>query len=138
MTPTVYPAHLLLVEDDAINLFVARKLLGKHHQIDSAVNHREAFQLLELQNFDVILLDINLGGDSLDGVAILRHIRQRYPEWNVPVFAVTSYAMSEDRVKYLKAGFDRYFPKPINRFEILNAIEEELFKARNQKKRGVG
>lgn len=118
--------NILIVEDDPTNLFVAKKLLGKKCHISSATNDREAFDQLHQKSFDVVLMDINLGGDSLDGVSILRHIRELYPHWNMPIFAVTSYAMPEDRAKYLHAGFNRYFPKPIDRDGILLAIQEEM------------
>lgn len=125
---TKLPPRVLIVEDDATNLFVARKLLGQHCSVSCATNDREAFEQLHQTSFDVILMDINLGGDSMDGVAIMRHIRESHPQWSMPIFAVTSYAMPEDRDKYLNAGFDRYFPKPIDRNGILAAIRDELFK----------
>lgn len=116
---------VLIVEDDPINMLIARKLLEKHFKISTAVNGIDALNFIKNQAFDVVLMDINLGDDTLDGVEVMHRIKSNFPESNLKIYAVTSYAMPEDREKFLNEGFDAYFPKPINKDEIIERIHQD-------------
>lgn len=119
-------AKVLIVEDDPINMLIATKLLGKHFAIETAKNGNEALKVVGDMEFDVILMDINLGDDNLDGVEVMKRIKTDLKKEQVKIYAVTSYAMPEDRERFLNEGFDKYFPKPINKNEIIESIQAEI------------
>ncbi|RMG26183.1 MAG: response regulator [Bacteroidetes bacterium] len=118
--------HVLIVEDNKINALVLRKALEKEYECRHVINDTQAFQAVQEAPYRVILMDINLGGNSLDGVAIMQRIRQNPAFSHVKIFAVTSYANQGDREKFLRAGFDAYYPKPINKNDIREGIRKAL------------
>jgi CheY-like chemotaxis protein len=70
------------------------------------------------------LMDINLGDPEKDGVYYLKELRKtRYQK--KPIVAVTAYAMSGDRERFMDAGFDEYFSKPIEKLRLLLFIEKK-------------
>src|SRR5690606_23431214 len=117
---------VLYVEDDTINALVMRKFLDKHFDVFIAENAENCMKLLGELPIDLILMDINLGNASITGSELLQQIRldQQYDQ--IPIFAVTAFAMPNDRERYLKLGFDDYFSKPINRDQIIKRIQETL------------
>ena len=118
--------RVLIVEDDPINLLVAKKLLEKHFEITSATNGYQALEVIEKFDFDVILMDINLGDDALDGTEVMLKIKANPNKNFIKIYAVTSYALPEDRDRFLNFGFDYYFPKPINKDLIIEKIREDI------------
>lgn len=117
---------VLIIEDDAINAFVLQKFIEKKYIAVLAKNGQEALQILQQETFSVILMDINLGDENLDGVQLLQKIRTIPTQASTTVFAVTSFAMRGDKETFLKAGFDQYFSKPIEHSVIMRAIEEVI------------
>lgn len=115
---------VLIIEDDAINAFVLQKFIEKKYTATLAKNGHEALTLAQQESFDVILMDINLGDENLDGVQLLQKIRAIPNYTNATIFAVTSFAMRGDKESFLAAGFDRYFSKPIEHSVIMKAIDE--------------
>ena len=104
---------VLLVEDNAINLKLARDVLRFHgfRTID-ATSGAEGIVTAEEQLPDVILMDISL--PDMDGVTALRHLRRRAITEAIPVVALTALAMDADRERLETAGFDGYLVKPID------------------------
>ena len=117
---------ILIVEDDSISIFVLKKMLNDHFQIFTASNSEEAFKVLHEHYCSLILMDINLGEDSMDGTAIMKQIKQTGKYGDPAVLAVTSYAMPEDRTHFLSEGFDDYLPKPIKKEELFKSIDTRL------------
>ena len=116
--------NVLIVEDNKINAIVLQKSIEKICQsVQWARNDTEAFKAVEGGDFKLILMDINLGGDSLDGEAIMKQIRSDERFRNLQIYAVTSYALPDDRARFLEAGFDAYFSKPIDKKAIIQAIQ---------------
>jgi two-component system cell cycle response regulator DivK len=115
---------VLIIEDDAINAFVLQKFIEKKYTAILAKNGHEALTLVQQESFDVILMDINLGDENLDGVQLLQKIRAIPNHTDATIFAVTSFAMRGDKESFLAAGFDRYFSKPIEHSVIMKAIDE--------------
>ncbi len=116
-------AAILLVEDDPVTSFFMKKILSLHYNVHHASNSTEALSLVEENTPHVILMDINLGEESLDGVGILKEIRKDKRYDPIKIFAVTSYALDEDRNRFLKEGFDAYIPKPVKQEPLLKEIE---------------
>lgn len=117
--------NVLIVEDDPINILVAEKLLEKHFNIYKAKNAKTAIASVTNNKFDVILMDINLGDDHLDGIDVMKKIRYELNINTCKIYAVTSYALPYDKERFLKEGFDAYFPKPINKKHIIKTIYED-------------
>ncbi|MDP4687191.1 MAG: response regulator [Salibacteraceae bacterium] len=115
--------RILYVEDDPINAYVLQKMLS-NFTIDIAKNGEEGMNLSAENEYDLILMDINLGDPEKDGVYYLKELRKtRYQK--KPIVAVTAYAMSGDRERFMDAGFDEYFSKPIEKLRLLLFIEKK-------------
>lgn len=118
---------ILYVEDDAINALIMGKLLGKHFEkIQIAKDGEEGLLVLKQEQFDIILMDINLGEGKMDGIATMKEVKKIENYKNVPIIAVTSYAMPEDEAKFLNLGFNAYYSKPIDEKNITTGIKSFL------------
>ena len=117
---------VLYVEDEAINALVMKKFLEKEFDIKLANNATSCREMLKMDLPDIILMDINLGTSSSDGIDLFHEIRNNPVTSHIPVFAVTAFAMPGDRDRYLEYGFDDYFSKPISRNLIIDRIRTEL------------
>jgi CheY-like chemotaxis protein len=106
---------ILLVEDNHVNQQVALSMLKKWgHHIDVAWNGLEALAAVKQQDYDLVLMDIQM--PEMDGITATQRIRQLEGQRaSVPIVAVTANAMQGDRERFLAAGMDDYIPKPINR-----------------------
>lgn len=107
--------NILLVEDNHVNQQVALSMLKKWgHRIDIAWNGLEALAAAQQQDYDLILMDIQM--PEMDGITATQRIRQLDGKRGaVPIVAVTANAMQGDRERFLAAGMDDYIAKPINR-----------------------
>lgn len=115
---------VLYVEDDSINAFVIIKLLASDFNVSHVSDGESCLSLVAEEQFDCILMDINLGKGKMDGVETMRHIKE-FPSYaQTPIFALTSYAMPEDEERFLKDGFDCYLPKPIERKVLIECIRK--------------
>ncbi len=105
-------AHLLLVEDNAINREIALTLLNRAGIVTAvAGDGQEALEMLEHECFDGVLMDCQM--PILDGYAATRALRSQ-PRWrDLPVIAMTANAMVGDRDKALSAGMNDHIAKPI-------------------------
>jgi two-component system sensor histidine kinase/response regulator len=122
--PGARELHLLLAEDNAVNQKLAVRLLGKRgHSVVVARNGKEAIDALERQNFDVVLMDVQM--PDMDGFEATLAIRAREQETgrHVPIVAMTAHAMKGDRERCLEAGMDGYVAKPLQPTELFAAIE---------------
>jgi CheY-like chemotaxis protein len=104
---------ILIAEDNPVNRELLRELLeGRDYEVEEACDGEEALAMIERTRPDVVLLD--LGMPKLDGYGTIHKIREDPKLVDLPVMAVTAYAMRGDREKILDAGFDAYLSKPIN------------------------
>lgn len=108
-TPGSAPS-ILLIEDNPDNRITVRAILGKEHQITEAHDGAAALEILKTVHPDLILLDMGLPG--MDGLAVLRTIKQDPARRDIPVIALTAHAMKDDRERYLNAGCSDYLSKP--------------------------
>jgi len=116
--------RILLVEDDPVSLFAASRVLEKAGQrVVSATDGAEALDRLRTGSFDLVLMDVQL--PVLDGVqatAVIRNDPDMGENSRIPIIAMTAYAMSGDREKFLAAGMDDYIAKPVGIAELLAAL----------------
>ena len=124
--------HVLIVDDNATNRFVAAKVLELFGCNTEAVEGgREAVDHVQTGAFDLILMDIKMPG--MDGVQATRLIRGLSgPVARIPILALTANADPVDEVKYLAAGMDGVAQKPIQPDALLNAIHLVMDRASAQ------
>lgn len=114
---------LLLVEDNYINQQVVKVYLRKTCSVDFVEEGLSAISMAGENKYDAILMDINLG-EGMDGIETAENIRQLRGYENVPIIAVTGYAMSGDRERLLDRGFDEYLAKPFSKRQLLEIISK--------------
>lgn len=113
---------ILIVEDDSgISDFVKAELDHEGFETTVAADGRDALEVFESFNPDLILLDVMLPG--LSGLEVLRRIRKTS---SVPVIMVTARGETYDRVNGLDAGADDYLPKPFEIEELLARMRAVL------------
>ena len=115
--------RILLAEDNFINQAVATRVLEKlGHTLTIANNGKEALMLLEQQSFDLALMDIQM--PEMDGMEATQQIRKKeaLTGAHLPIIAMTAYAMTGDKERFIGAGMDGYVSKPINTSELQAAI----------------
>lgn len=118
----LYPWNILLAEDDAINQFVAKTILGKlGYEPDIANNGFEALQMWERNKYNLILMDMQM--PDVDGIEATRTIRRQIGEQPI-IIAMTANAMKEDRDKCIDAGMNDYISKPINQHELIDLLKK--------------
>jgi CheY-like chemotaxis protein len=116
---------ILLVEDNAVNRRLAGFILrSQGYQVSEATTAQEAFEMLKTERPDLIVMDIQLPGK--DGLEITKELKGQPETADIPVIAVTSYAMKGDREKALAAGCSGYVTKPIDKTIFLAEIGRHL------------
>jgi two-component system cell cycle response regulator DivK len=115
----------LVVEDHEDNRRILRDLLtSAGYEPIEAVSGEEGVALAETHRPDLILMDIQLPG--LDGYEATRRIKANPALRQIPIIAVTSYALSGDEVKAKEAGCDAYVTKPFSPRALLAKVREYL------------
>ena len=110
-------AHVLLVDDNKMNLTVAKLLLKATRVVTiSAGSGQEAIDKMLKHNFDLVLLDHMMPG--MDGIETLHQMKRMGLVEAVPVIALTANAVSGAREMYLSEGFTDYLTKPIKGSEL--------------------
>ncbi|HWZ43284.1 MAG TPA: ATP-binding protein [Candidatus Saccharimonadales bacterium] len=117
------PLHILLVEDTAINQMLATRILEKRgHTVTLATNGIATLAAMAVQNFDLVLMDVQMPGmDGLEATAAIRS-RESGMERRTPIIALTAHTMKGDQQRCLDAGMDGYVGKPINVAELIGEI----------------
>ena len=114
---------ILLVEDHTMNQKIMVKILKKMgFEINAIANNGiEAISLFEKNDYDIILMDIQM--PELDGIETTKLIRNQFKERKQPIIiALTANAMVGDREKYLEAGMDDYVSKPVNPIDLKSKL----------------
>ena len=126
-------AHILIVDDTAMNLTVAKGLLKNTCiNIDTASSGEESIELTKDRKYDLILMDQRM--PNMDGVTAMKHIKEDKESINTstPVICLTADAVSGARERYLSEGFEGYLSKPIDGRGLLDALVEYLPKNKIQ------
>ena len=119
--------RILLAEDNVAAQLIGKKALEKAgHTVQVAGNGLEVLQWLEKEQFDVVLMDVEM--PQMDGLEATRAIRQREAKSGQHTFilAMTAYASKEDRVRCLQAGVDSYLAKPVSPDKLRDALSQLL------------
>ena len=115
-------ARILLAEDNEINQQVACELLKSvDFTVTVAANGQEALDLLQRNEFDAVLMDVQM--PVMDGLSAAKKIRELTSEKsNIPIIAVTAHAMAGDREKSIQAGMNDHVNKPLDPEELLAVL----------------
>lgn len=118
---------ILIIDDNPVNRELASDLLKLHgFQMLQAKDAETGIELAKAKMPDLILMDIQLPG--MDGLEATRRLKEDATTMNVPIVAITAYAMKGDEEKALKAGCIGYIPKPIDTRKFPETIKNFLRK----------
>ncbi len=120
------PGKLLLVDDDRFILNALTRLLAvNNYHCVTAVNAKEAWQSLQSEEFDLLILDVGL--PDQDGISLCRRVRTKH---HMPIIMLTARDGASDKVIALEVGADDYICKPFDPQEVLARVRAHL--RRNQ------
>ena len=119
---------ILVVEDNDMNMQLVEFLLEEGgYDIMKATSGEEALEVTRDANGappDLILMDIHLPG--MDGLSVVRAMKEEPRTSNVPILALTAHAMRGDKDRFLEAGCDGYISKPIDVKTFIASIQKYL------------
>jgi len=119
--------EILFVEDNPSNQYVFKKFIENSCNVEFASTGEEAVISANKKNYDLIFMDINLGS-GIDGIEAMKQIKKIYSGKNIPIAALTGYAMEHDKELFLENGFDYFIVKPFGRSDLMNVINEVISK----------
>ena len=116
---------ILLIEDNAVNRDLIQFLLeSQGYEVREAATAEEAFEILKTERAALIVMDIQLPG--MDGLEATKRLKENPSTRDIPVVAVTSYAMKGDRESAAAAGCVGYITKPIDKTMFLRQVAAHL------------
>jgi len=123
---STHPARVLVAEDSPVNQELIRRLLAKWgHSAVIACNGKQALSFLEAENFDVVLMDVQMPEmNGFEATALIRE-RDLATGGHTPIIALTAHALKGDRERCTAAGMDDYLSKPIEAqalFEVIDRV----------------
>jgi two-component system cell cycle response regulator DivK len=117
--------RVLVVEDNAKNLKLVSDVLGfAGYEVIAAESGERGVELAVEQAPDLVLMDLQLPG--IDGTEALRRLRALPQTQDVPIVAVTAFAMQADRERAFESGFDGFVEKPISVGGLLEQVRRFL------------
>jgi PAS domain S-box-containing protein len=116
------PLSILLVEDNPVNrLFIRRALAGAGHLVDESENGLQALEKVSTGRYDIVLMDIQM--PEMDGMEAAARIRSgAHGRPDIPIVALTAYAMIGDRERIMGSRMDGYVTKPVDFGALATAI----------------
>ena len=118
--------NILIVEDEVISARFLEAMINKllHLSPDIAFTDQEVFYKCNDKNYQIVLLDINLGNNStLNGIEVLEKLKKDQKINGTKFIACTAYATVEDKQKYLDYGFEDLVIKPYDVYKLVKYIE---------------
>lgn len=121
IVPELVNVKMLLVDDDAINLFLAKEFLRAFGaRVESADSASQALTFLDREPFDIVLMDIQM--PTMDGYEASRVIRLEEKWQQLPIIAMTAHTLEGERKKCMEAGMNDYLTKPIDPQELQDVL----------------
>ncbi|MBW6474962.1 MAG: response regulator transcription factor [Anaerolineaceae bacterium] len=116
--------HTLVVDDEpGIRFFVEETLHRSGHDVSSVKSGEEALEKLRDTPFDLVILDLKLGGKA-DGIKVLEGIRWRWPQTSVIIF--TAHGSLDTAMQAIDHGIEKYVQKPLSPQELREVVDEVL------------
>lgn len=121
--------HILYIEDNPGNRVLVRRILeAEGYAVTEATDGPSGLEIAAQEQFDLILLDINL--PEIDGYDLARRMRSMPNLDGVPILAVTANVMQGDKERTLAAGCDGFIPKPIDVDKLPELVKTALDRGR--------
>lgn len=122
--------RILFAEDDETSLLSGKRMLEKSgYSVTPVKDGQEALKLLAEQDFDLILMDIQMPVmDGVEATKIIRGSTSLGQNSHIPIIAMTAYAMTGDKEKFLAAGMSDYISKPVDMEDLRCIIEKVMGK----------
>jgi DNA-binding response OmpR family regulator len=120
--------HVLIVDDDQEIADYINNELGNHYKFDHAPNGKEALKILLTQQYDLVISDVMM--PEMDGLTLLKRIKDNPQISQIPVIMLTSKAEAEHKLEGLKSGADAYIAKPFSMEELHIQIDNLIDKVR--------
>ncbi|MFC5411216.1 response regulator [Larkinella bovis] len=117
--------RVLIAEDSSVIQNLARKILEfQNYDITSVKNGEQVLQILEKEDFSIILLDINM--PVMDGMECVRRVRALADQGkaNIPVVAITGNAKNYTEEEFKTAGFNDVLVKPLNFDRLVEVVNQ--------------
>ncbi len=113
--------RILIVDDDSVNLFLAKTILENFNCMYDAVEcGRDAIDKIDSENYDLILLDIQM--PDINGIEVAGHVRIKRKDNETKIIALTAAALKDDIIRYKKAGIDDFLIKPFREIYLYNKM----------------
>ena len=110
---------ILIAEDNDSNFVLMTYILKKFYQFDRARNGQEAVEMVDKDQYDIVLMDIKM--PVMTGLEATKLIKAKYPD--LPVVALTANAFDSDRQAAMEAGCDDFLAKPVSSEACLSTIK---------------
>ncbi len=125
-------ARILIVEDNPQNMRLLEMVLrAKNYILLKATDGEEALDIAIREQPDLIIMDIQL--PKMNGLEVIRKLRETPAFSHTPIIAITAYAMKGDRERVIESGCNTYLSKPINTRELPEMIAEMLLQRQKDK-----
>ncbi len=117
--------NILILEDSELNLFVLKEILEREHfNVFSASGAKGAFENLQQQRIDLILMDVMMG--NTNGFDLTKELKSMELYKHIPVLFITNLKSPDDVVRGFDSGGVDYIPKPFNKKELLQRIKHQI------------
>ena len=114
--------RVLVVEDNPTNMILTVFMLeSAGHQVVQAENATVGIQLANEEQPELIFMDIQL--PDMDGLEATKQLKADLNTQNIPIYALTAFAMKGDKERISAAGCDGYLSKPISRTDLLDIVD---------------
>ena len=113
---------ILIAEDNDSNFVLMSYILKKYYQFERARNGREAVEMVDKNQYDIVLMDIKL--PIMNGLEATKAIKEKHPD--LPILALTANAFDSDRQLAMDAGCDDFLSKPVSSEECLETIKRYI------------
>jgi CheY-like chemotaxis protein len=119
------PLKILIAEDNSINQKLLMNILGMQgYSPDAVADGQEVLKAVQKKKYDLILMDIQM--PEMNGQETAARLHESLKDETPKIIAVTAYAMTGDREKFIQAGMDGYIGKPFRVEELMNEIRRVM------------
>lgn len=114
-------SKVLIVEDDFDTLTFLKLFLGKKFDIEACRSDEEFYEVLGKCCYNLIIMDIAIKGRK-DGLQLTRELKNSEEYKNIPVLCLSAHVLEKDKDNALKAGVDKFLPKPVSNQVLMETI----------------
>jgi DNA-binding NtrC family response regulator len=116
-------SRILVIDDEPVVCKSVKKILErKGHSVDMAHRGKDGLDLIDRNNYDILIVDLKMPG--VDGLEVLKLVRESHP--SIPVLMITGFASVENAVESMKLGAFDYIQKPFSPDELVLTVEKAL------------